>query len=82
MDNFFSKKVTHVVTSRAIPVPAGNKENLSSLMKVPTPRGPTDSAAGPSRTAKRAGKQSPVSYSFLNGQKVPQCVPPSPLRLS
>lgn len=80
VDNFFSKKVTHVVTSRAIP-PSG-KENanspsfpshLSKNSSAATFVASTNAFLG--TTGKRAGaKQSPISYSLPDGQKLRQCV--------
>ncbi|GAA5926324.1 hypothetical protein JCM10213_007433 [Rhodosporidiobolus nylandii] len=64
VDNFFSKKVTHVVTTRSVPS-AVNKENVDS----PAPRGngPYDSAAG---KTKKQSLRSPKMYSLMNGQKL------------
>ncbi|GAA5836727.1 hypothetical protein JCM11251_002709 [Rhodosporidiobolus azoricus] len=65
VDNFFSKKVTHVVTTRSVPT-AVNKENVDS------PRdgrngGTVDSAAG---KTKKQNVRSPKLYSLMNGQKL------------
>lgn len=67
VDNFFSKKVTHVVTSRSVPSAATGKENSGSFSKATT----NESMAGPTRTT-RSNRQSPVNYSYMNGQKIAQ----------
>ncbi|ORY87489.1 Dfp1/Him1, central region-domain-containing protein [Leucosporidium creatinivorum] len=81
VDNFFSKKVTHVVTSRQIPSAASGKENQhspsvsasasasSASAATAGAGGMLDSAAGPSRTKKQSTR-SPTTYSLLNGQKL------------
>ncbi|GAA6005524.1 hypothetical protein JCM11491_003672 [Sporobolomyces phaffii] len=67
VDQFFSKKVTHVVTSRALPSQA-NKENVDSPAFSTSKTGSqVDSAAG---KTKKLTVRSPKSYSLLTGQKL------------
>ncbi|GAA5901364.1 hypothetical protein JCM6882_007757 [Rhodosporidiobolus microsporus] len=67
VDNFFSKKVTHVVTTRSVPT-AVNKENVDSpAPKVGRNGGMVDSAAG---KTKKQSVRSPKMYSLANGQKL------------
>ncbi|GAA5975329.1 hypothetical protein JCM11641_005939 [Rhodosporidiobolus odoratus] len=64
VDNFFSKKVTHVVTTRQVPS-SGNKENVDSP-------GAKDARAGfqdPGK-AKKQSVRSPKMYSLMSGQKL------------
>ncbi|GAA5910676.1 hypothetical protein JCM5296_001689 [Sporobolomyces johnsonii] len=65
VDQFFSKKVTHVVTSRSLPSNS-NKENVDSPA-VPKNGAMLDSAAG---KTKKLSIRSPKSYSLPNGQKL------------
>ncbi|SCZ89613.1 BZ3500_MvSof-1268-A1-R1_Chr9g10485 [Microbotryum saponariae] len=84
VDNFFSKKVTHVVTSRPVPS-TNNKENSPSVTAASKSAsaaahatnnpGPVsmqhDSTAGPLRTKKlAASNKSPTTYALPNGQKL------------
>ncbi|GAA5879599.1 hypothetical protein JCM16303_003268 [Sporobolomyces ruberrimus] len=67
VDQFFSKKVTHVVTSRSIPTQS-NKENVDSpAFSTSKNGGQYDSATG---KTKKHTVRSPKSYSLLNGQKL------------
>ena len=74
MDNFFSKKVTHVVTSR--PVPSGGKENSPSVAnadaahKQPSHIQASLESAATLARAKMTSARSPASYSLLTGQKI------------
>ncbi|GAA5867033.1 hypothetical protein JCM8547_008416 [Rhodosporidiobolus lusitaniae] len=65
IDNFFSKKVTHVVTTRPVPS-GGNKENVDSP-GLKDARGMADSAAGKTR---KQSTRSPKMHSLMNGQKL------------
>ncbi|GAA6058220.1 hypothetical protein JCM3770_005021 [Rhodotorula araucariae] len=64
VDQFFSKKVTHVVTSRPVPTAAG-KENSPTTS---TTGGIVDSAAG--KAKKQSTARSPKIYELPNGQKL------------
>ncbi|GAA5924293.1 hypothetical protein JCM3775_005648 [Rhodotorula graminis] len=67
VDQFFSKKVTHVVTSRPVPSAAG-KENVSdSPAASKVGGGMLESAAG---KVKKATARSPKMYELPNGQKL------------
>ncbi|GAA5890520.1 hypothetical protein JCM8208_004900 [Rhodotorula glutinis] len=67
VDQFFSKKVTHVVTSRPVPSAAG-KENVSdSPAASKVGGGMLESAAG---KVKKAATRSPKMYELPNGQKL------------
>ncbi|GAA6063080.1 hypothetical protein JCM10212_003138 [Sporobolomyces blumeae] len=67
VDQFFSKKVTHVVTSRAVPAQS-NKENVDSpAVSTSKMGGQVESAVG---KAKKHSGRSPKSYSLPNGQKL------------
>ncbi|GAA5948739.1 hypothetical protein JCM3765_004990 [Sporobolomyces pararoseus] len=68
VDQFFSKKVTHVVTSRSVPSQS-NKENVDSpAVSSSKSATPVESAVG---KTKRQNVRSPnKSYSLLNGQKL------------
>ncbi|BGP49016.1 Cdc7p-Dbf4p kinase complex regulatory subunit [Rhodotorula kratochvilovae] len=65
VDQFFSKKVTHVVTSRPVPTAAG-KENAGSPTTSKT-SGMVDSTAG---KARKQSARSPKIYELPNGQKL------------
>ncbi|GAA6032510.1 hypothetical protein JCM8097_004792 [Rhodosporidiobolus ruineniae] len=66
VDNFFSKKVTHVVTTRQVPTGV-NKENVDSPNGAAGKNGAVDSAAG---KAKKQRVPSPKMYSLVSGQKL------------
>ncbi|GAA5984252.1 hypothetical protein JCM5350_002880 [Sporobolomyces pararoseus] len=68
VDQFFSKKVTHVVTSRSVPSQS-NKENLDSpAVSSSKSATPVESAAG--KTKKQNVRSPNKTYSLLNGQKL------------
>ncbi|KAK4699237.1 regulatory subunit for Cdc7p protein kinase, partial [Phenoliferia sp. Uapishka_3] len=73
VDNFFSKKVTHVVTTRPVPGTA-NKENLGSPGTASRQSFAATLAAsasiGPSRTKRPSSRQSPVGYVGLDGKQL------------
>ncbi|SCV69804.1 BQ2448_1198 [Microbotryum intermedium] len=83
VDNFFSKKVTHVVTSRPVPS-TNNKENSPSVTAASKSASAAahannlasasmqyDSTAGPSRAKKMtASTKSPTTYALPNGQRL------------
>ncbi|KAL8280720.1 hypothetical protein RQP46_006724 [Phenoliferia psychrophenolica] len=79
VDNFFSKKVTHVVTTRPVPG-ASNKENVDSpapparqtFAQTLAASASISSAAGPSRTKRPTNRKSPIGYLSLDGQQLRQ----------
>ncbi|GAA5929197.1 protein serine/threonine kinase activating protein DBF4 [Sporobolomyces koalae] len=65
VDQFFSKKVTHVVTCRAVPAQS-NKENVDA----PAPSGARAAGAQLDSTSKTKKARSPRSYALLSGQNL------------
>ncbi|GAA5848209.1 hypothetical protein JCM9279_000979 [Rhodotorula babjevae] len=67
VDQFFSKKVTHVVTSRPVPSAAGKENVADSPAASKVGGGMVDSAAG---KVKKVTARSPKMYELPNGQKL------------
>lgn len=68
VDTFFSKKVTHVVTTRPVPLARQGKENSRSPASTST-KASQESNAGPSRT-KKSSVRSPMAYALASGQRL------------
>ncbi|BGP08877.1 Cdc7p-Dbf4p kinase complex regulatory subunit [Rhodotorula toruloides] len=64
VDNFFSKKVTHVVTSRPLPSTSGKENDGASASKAST------SASASTSRSKKSSARSPKTYELPNGQKL------------
>ncbi|BGP25385.1 regulatory subunitfor Cdc7p protein kinase [Rhodotorula toruloides] len=64
VDNFFSKKVTHVVTSRPLPVTSGKENDGAAASKAST------SASTSTIRSKKQSARSPKTYELPNGQKL------------
>ncbi|GAA5913039.1 protein serine/threonine kinase activating protein DBF4 [Sporobolomyces salmoneus] len=69
VDQFFSKKVTHVVTSRSVTAHA-NKENVDSPAVSSSTKNSSQIESAVGKTKKQTIRSPNKTYSLLNGQKL------------